>query len=110
MGHRTATVVNGIEALSKWGQERFDLILMDVQMPEMDGFEATRRIRKLERTAGTRTPIIAMTAYAMSGDRERCLEAGMDDYVAKPMTREMLERALVRCSGAVARHAAKEAV
>jgi two-component system sensor histidine kinase/response regulator len=100
MGHRTVTAVNGIEALSKWSEEPFDLILMDVQMPEMDGFEATRRIRDHELTAETRTPIIAMTAYAMSGDRERCLEAGMDDYVAKPMTREMLELALRRCSGA----------
>jgi CheY-like chemotaxis protein len=62
----------------------FDVILMDVQMPNMDGFEATRAIRARERQSGTRVPIIAMTAHAAKGDRERSLEAGMDGYVAKP--------------------------
>jgi PAS domain S-box-containing protein len=74
---------------------RYDLIFMDVQMPRMDGFEATDRIRKIESVLGHRTPIVAMTANAMSGDRERCLEAGMDDYMAKPLqARELLDRIL----------------
>ena len=79
----------------------FDLILMDVQMPEMDGFEATRRIRELEETTGGHTTIVAMTAHAMAGDRERCLAAGMDDYVSKPLRKEDLLRVL---EGASAQH------
>jgi CheY-like chemotaxis protein len=72
----------------------FDLILMDVQMPEMDGFEATGRIRELEKATGGHTRIVAMTAHAMAGDRERCLAAGMDDYLSKPLRQEDLLRAL----------------
>ncbi len=94
MGHRPILVSTGIEAVSKCGETPFDLILMDVQMPGIDGFEAARRIRSQELSAKTRTPIIAMTARAMNGDRERCIEAGMDDYVSKPVTLDMLERAL----------------
>jgi CheY-like chemotaxis protein len=91
---------NGAEALAKFEAERFDLVLMDVQMPEIDGLEATRRIRAreavLDRGAGAtrRIPIIAMTAHALKGDRERCLEAGMDDYISKPIDREQLMRAI----------------
>jgi two-component system sensor histidine kinase/response regulator len=96
MGHRPTLVASGIEAVSKCGQTPFDLILMDVQMPDVDGFEAARRIRIQELAAETRTPIIAMTARAMNGDRERCIEAGMDDYVSKPVTMEILRRALAR--------------
>jgi len=95
MGHRITLVGNGAEALSKWSEADFDLILMDVQMPEMDGFEATRSIRRLEQS-GEHIPIIAMTARAMSGDRERCLEAGMDDYVSKPVNRKVLEETIQR--------------
>jgi CheY-like chemotaxis protein len=75
----------GLEALAAIEQQPFDLVLMDVQMPEMDGFEATAAIRTQEHTTGTHIPIIAMTAHVMQGDRERCLEAGMDAYVAKPI-------------------------
>src|SRR5437867_1983564 len=73
-------------------REKFDLILMDVQMPEMGGLEATRRIREREQVSGEHIPIIAMTANAMKGDRERCLEAGMDDYISKPIDPEQLYR------------------
>jgi two-component system sensor histidine kinase/response regulator len=76
---------NGREALEAWKASRFDVVLMDIQMPEMSGFEATATIRENEKADGTRIPIIAMTAHAMKGDRERCIEAGMDGYVSKPI-------------------------
>jgi two-component system sensor histidine kinase/response regulator len=84
-GHTLVVASTGKEALAAWKRERFDLILMDVQMPEMDGFEATAAIRQAERLTGVHIPIVAMTAYAMSGDRQRCLEAGMDGYIPKPI-------------------------
>jgi CheY-like chemotaxis protein len=84
-GHRVTIANNGREAVEAWRTANFDLILMDIQMPEMDGFEATQAIRDQEREAGGRIPIIAMTAHALKGDRERCLEAGMDEYVSKPI-------------------------
>jgi len=93
-GHSLVHAENGREAVAAVARETFDLILMDVQMPEMDGFEATRRIRELEETTGRHTRIVAMTAHAMAGDRERCLAAGMDDYVSKPLRKEDLLRAL----------------
>jgi CheY-like chemotaxis protein len=96
MGHRVVLVANGKAAVAEVERTRFDVVLMDVQMPEMDGFEATRLIREWERQWGTHLPIIAMTAHAMTGDRERCLEAGMDDYVPKPVSRKRLESALAR--------------
>jgi len=95
LGHRVTLAANGAEAVAKWREGKFDLVLMDVQMPELDGFEATRSIRDYERN-GARTPIIAMTAHAMTGDRERCLEAGMDDYVSKPVRRDTLNAAIAR--------------
>jgi len=84
-GHQVALAQNGRQAVEMWGASRFDVIFMDVQMPEMDGLEATQEIRRRERDTGDRICIMAMTANAMSGDRERCLAAGMDGYFTKPM-------------------------
>ena len=84
-GHTVAVVTNGREALGRLEIDRFDLVLMDVQMPEMDGFEATRELRSREARTGRHTPVIAMTAHAMKGDQERCLDSGMDGYVSKPI-------------------------
>lgn len=84
-GHSVTVAQNGREAVELFKQQPFDVVLMDVQMPILDGFQATSVIRALERGADTATPIIAMTAHAMRGDREKCLEAGMDAYVAKPL-------------------------
>ncbi|MCH7729374.1 MAG: response regulator, partial [Planctomycetes bacterium] len=84
-GHEVTVVTNGAEAVQAVMSNDFDLVLMDVQMPELDGFDATRQIREHEKQTSTHLPIIAMTAHAMKGDRERCLEAGMDDYLAKPI-------------------------
>jgi two-component system sensor histidine kinase/response regulator len=92
-GHQVAIAKNGREALRLLSEQPFDLVLMDVQMPEMDGFEATAVIRGLEKRTGRHIPIIAMTAHAMAGDRERCLAAGMDGYISKPVTASaMLEQ------------------
>ncbi len=84
-GHEVTVVADGHDAIAAIKQQPFDLVLMDVQMPGMGGFEATAVIRDFERDIGRRTPIIAMTAHALAGDRERCLHAGMDGYVAKPI-------------------------
>ena len=87
-------VGNGREAVDALAREEFDIVLMDVQMPEMDGFEATNAIRTKEQITGRHMPIVAMTAHAMQGDRERCLEAGMDDYVSKPVRAAELLRVI----------------
>lgn len=83
-GYHYTVANNGQEALQLIKQHAFDLVLMDVQMPGIDGFEATHFIREEEKQKGTHVPIIGMTAHALAGDRERCLAAGMDDYIAKP--------------------------
>jgi len=90
------TVDNGTDAVAKAKTNQYNAILMDVQMPGMDGFEATQQIRSWEKDRGVHIPIIAMTAHAMQGDRERCLEAGMDDYVTKPIQPRVLFSALNR--------------
>ena len=91
MGYQADVAVNGLEVLRSLERKHFDVILMDIQMPEMDGLEATKHIRSLQ----IKQPcIIAMTAYALEGDREHCLDAGMDEYISKPIKKEELEKAL----------------
>ena len=105
LGYQVAVANHGIEALDALTRQHFDLILMDCHMPEMDGFEATREIRKREAASGKRIPIIALTANAMKQDREDCLNAGMDDHLGKPFSRrqiqEMLERWMPRAGEAM---------
>jgi CheY-like chemotaxis protein len=99
-GHNVVIAANGRQALQRLGNEEFDLVLMDVQMPEMDGFETTAMIRRMEEATGAHLPIVAMTANAMQDDKERCLAAGMDGYLSKPLnvdellvvTRAVLEK------------------
>jgi signal transduction histidine kinase/CheY-like chemotaxis protein len=93
-GHEVAVANTGQEVLAALQTRKFDLILMDVQMPEMDGLEATAKIRESEKGSGKRIPIVAMTAHAMKGDREHCLGVGMDDYISKPIEIAQLERVL----------------
>jgi two-component system sensor histidine kinase/response regulator len=90
-GHNVKIVANGREALGALDQGTYDLILMDLQMPEMDGFEATDELRKREKLSGLHTPVIALTTHAMKGDRERCLNAGMDGYLSKPILAKELD-------------------
>jgi CheY-like chemotaxis protein len=95
MGYRADVAANGQEALESLGRQDYDVVLMDVQMPEMDGLEASRQINR-RWTQAERPRIVAMTANAMQGDRERCLEAGMDDYITKPVRVQELMEALTR--------------
>ena len=107
-GHRVTVTANGLEAVEALANRNFDLVLMDIQMPEMDGFEATAVIRQREERDGTHMPIIALTANAMKGDRERCLAVGMDGYLSKPIVPqeldELLETYLRRRIGTVQVH------
>jgi CheY-like chemotaxis protein len=98
-GHTVVVANHGKQAVAAWDREGFDLILMDVQMPEMDGIEATAVIRTKERQTGRHVPIVAMTAHAMTGDREHCLAAGMDGYIAKPIRASELFDVLERLAG-----------
>jgi len=95
LGFRAHVVNDGREALQALSTQRYDAVLMDCQMPDIDGYEATRELRRRE-DGGQHTPVIAMTAHAMTGDRERCLDAGMDDYIAKPVRSQTLGEVLGR--------------
>lgn len=101
-GHSVVTANNGKEALQVLADQEFDAVLMDVQMPEMDGLEATAAIRAGEEGTDRHVPILALTAHALIGDRERCLSAGMDGYLAKPIQTAQLLQALAEvlaCGG-----------
>ena len=106
-GHSVTVAANGKKALEAWEKGGHDAILMDVQMPEMNGWEATRLIRDRERGTGEHIPIIAMTAHAMKGDDERCFAAGMDDYLTKPIRTEELMAALDNVGSGKAMHGAR---
>jgi signal transduction histidine kinase/CheY-like chemotaxis protein/HPt (histidine-containing phosphotransfer) domain-containing protein len=99
MGHKAITAVNGVEAVNCYKARGVDLIFMDVQMPEMDGYSATATIRKLESGSAKHVPIIAMTAHALKGDREKCLASGMDDYLGKPAKIAEIQEAIERIAG-----------
>ncbi|MCX8146364.1 MAG: ATP-binding protein [Azovibrio sp.] len=99
-GHRVVLAANGAEAVARSADADIDLVLMDMQMPVLDGIEATAQIRKREAMTGRHLPIVAMTANAMQGDRERCLAAGMDGYVAKPIKLDALRQAIALACGA----------
>ena len=97
LGQEVDVVSNGAEALAALARRRYALVFMDVQMPVMDGYEAVRRIRAgSDEVLQPRVPVIALTAHAMKGDRQRCLDAGMDDYLAKPIDRAALEAVLAK--------------
>jgi len=96
MGHQVKIAVNGKHALSILEQGSFDIILMDIELPEMDGLEATRRIRQREEASGGHVPIAAITAHALVEDRERCIEVGMDEFLAKPIYADELDALIVR--------------
>ena len=93
-GHRVVLAVDGRQAIKALSQGSFDLVLMDVQMPEMDGLNATAIIREKEKQSGKRQAIFALTAHAMAGDRDRCLAAGMDGYLTKPIRPQELDEIL----------------
>jgi CheY-like chemotaxis protein len=98
-GHRVVVASNGREALAALEEDTFDLVLMDIQMPEMDGMEATAKIREKENLTGRHQPVVALTAHAMKGDQELCLAAGMDDYLTKPIRPQELDKLLDKYAG-----------
>jgi len=95
-GHRVTVASDGREALAAWREKPFDVVLMDIQMPHLNGFECTAAIRALEEPTGGRVPILALTAHALKGYDRRCLDAGMDGYISKPMRPEELMAAIHR--------------
>jgi len=108
-GHSVVVTANGREALSALEKEKFDLVLMDVQMPEMDGLEATMEIRNKEQLSGNHQAVIALTAHSMKGDQERCLAAGMDGYLSKPIRTDELDAVLESCITRRKEHARAQA-
>ena len=94
LGHLVDIADNGRIAVEMFKADNYDLILMDIQMPEVSGFEATSAIREIEKKSSGHTPIIALTAHALVGDKEKCLDSGMDDYLTKPLSYEGLEKSL----------------
>ena len=96
LGYSSDVASDGVEALAALERRAYDAVLMDCHMPQMDGFQATAEIRRREQGTRTHTTIIAMTAHAMTGDRDRCIEAGMDDYLTKPVKAEILFEILAR--------------
>jgi len=102
-GHQVAVVGNGREAVAAVKANEFDLVFMDVQMPAMDGFEATAAIRRAEKNTFQHITIVAMTAHAMKDDRQKCIDAGMDDYLSKPIHFATLREMLEKWGGAPAR-------
>jgi signal transduction histidine kinase/CheY-like chemotaxis protein len=110
MGHDLVVANNGLEAVELYSRYEFDLVLTDIQMPEMDGFRATELIRAQQAQSGKKVPIIAMTAHSMTGDREKCLAGGMDDYIAKPIGRKDLDAVIARNVKPYIRHAAQTPV
>lgn len=107
LGWETHLAANGQQAVDAATRQQYAAILMDCQMPEMDGFDATRAIREAEKVLGRRVPIIAVTAMAMSGDRERCLDAGMDDYITKPIDKDLLAEKLEYWTQGITKEPAK---
>ncbi len=105
MGHETTVACNGRDACAALEKASYDLVFMDVQMPEVDGLAATRKIREHEKETAAHIPIIAMTAHAMKGDKERCLQAGMDDYLTKPVSSAQMEETMARVLGIAQRGA-----
>jgi two-component system sensor histidine kinase/response regulator len=95
-GHQATGVMNGEEALQALEKGNYELVLMDVQMPKMDGFQFARVLRDREKATGLHLPVIAMTAHAMKGDREKCLQMGMDDYISKPLNAKQLAETIAR--------------
>jgi CheY-like chemotaxis protein len=96
LGHSVVAAPDGRQAVEVYSNQRFDLVFMDLQMPQMDGFEAMAAMREVEKSTGNHVPIVALTAHAMKGDRERCLAAGMDDYLSKPIQQDELRHILSR--------------
>jgi CheY-like chemotaxis protein len=107
-GHEVTVANNGIEAVEQWSSGAYDVVLMDIEMPQMNGIQATAELRARERTTGRHVPIVAMTAHALQGDEQRCLDAGMDAYVSKPIRTQHLFETLAAVIATQEKNAAVE--